>query len=604
MVLFVGGVVLAIGAAVAYRIVGVTNDLRAARTSLDNAERELLAGQPGAARASLAAGATRVIHANSRLYNSPELSLLRLIPVARQNLAALRSSVAVAVELTTGGNNIMRVASPLVSSSGHFEVSLRSGSVPLGVLQTLRPDLDDFARSLPLATEAPHSRLVLGPVRTLAQAVYRQAGLRRRQAASVARGIQLVDDLSGGNGPRRILIAVANAAEMRGSGGMILSYGELTAKDGTFSLEHFGGIDELQSKVTAPVARPNDVPADYLDRFKDLAPNLNFRNVNLTPDFRYAGSLLEAMYKQATGKTADGVIQIDSMGLAALLRGTGPVDVPDVGTINADNVVAATLSDVYARFPDQRDQRHEVLAKVASAVFNKLVTGSYPSLRPLATSLIDAAAERRILLHMARADEQQHVVALRDDGGLPDIGPDFATVAIQNFSGNKVDYYLDSGVSIRGSRRPGALGSVKVTVTLKNTIAPGATSPPSALGPLNGSLRAGQYDGLTSIYLPNGAALRGSTGDLGAGAAGSSVEGGRTLISVPVSLQEGEQRSVTLDVQLPPGAGAGFRWYLVPLSRVRPTFFDVDVDRGPARKQTRYTGPLVRPVVLSDGSFS
>lgn len=598
-VFVVVGVVLLFFAAAAYRASSISNDLTAARDQLNIGERDLHQAGPALARAAVAKASAKVVHANSTLYSSPELSLLRAVPVLRQNIRALQDSLAVALRLTAGANQILTTAKPLESPDGRFEVPLRTGGVPLSVIRALRPEVSSFGDSLPRAVPST-SHFVLAPVRKLRLAIYRQAVRRQQQAASISSGLGLLEDLSGGNGDRRYLIAVANAAEMRGTGGMILAYGELTSKDGTFSLEHFGGINELQSQMKGAVPAPKDVPPDYLARFADLQPGLNFRNANLTGDFRYAGPLLEAMYRQATGKSVDGVIQIDSMGLGAMLKGIGPVDVAGLGRIGPANVVSATLSDAYARFPDERSERQEVLGDVAQAVFKKLVAGNYPTLRPLAASLVDAVMSRQIELHMARVPEQQDVTALGADGRLPDVGPDFTAFTLQNFAANKMDYYIDSAVSVRAVRHPASLGTATVQVTLHNILAPGQTKPVYVVGPAAPTLQPGEYQGLASLYFPQGTSLRSSSGNLGAGAAGLASEGGRSVISIPVTIEAAQELTITLEVSLPPGAGSGFAWVLLPQSRVRPTTYDLTVDRGGRRAAVHYVAPLTKVVILRD----
>jgi hypothetical protein len=599
------GVLVAIGAlllvlaAAAFRVTGIQDDLLAARDRLNAAERLLRAGRPAQARAALAVARNRVVRANSTLYGHPELALLKAVPIGRQNMQSLEDSVGVALRLATAGDQILNTARPLEAANGQFEVPMRSGAVPLSLIDQLRPQLADLAASLPQRGDAPKSRLIVGPLRSLQRNIYRQAELRQHQAASLTNALDLLTALSGGNGPRRFLIAVANAAEMRGTGGMILSYGEMTSKDGTFALEHFGNIDELQSRLKTAVTPPTDVPADYLQRFAGLDPAAHFRNANLGADFRDAALLLEAMYTQATGKPVDGVLQIDSMGLAAMMRGTGPVDSPGLGTVNAGNVVRVTLSDAYARFPNERSERQEVLGDVAEAVFRKLVTGDYASLRPLAHALVNAAAERRLQLHMTRTTEQDAVNGLAINGALADVGDVFA-LTVQNFSGNKLDYYVDSALNITGQRRPGALGEVTAELTVTNHAVPGQLAPAYVFGPFNSQLAAGQYSGLASLYLPAGSSLVSSTGSLGGSAPGASTEGGHTVIGIPVNVGAGQQVRISLRLQLPPSAGPGYAAYLVPASRVLPTRFTVDLFRGAGRPRVRYDATAVKPVAVRE----
>jgi hypothetical protein len=283
-----------------------------------------------------------------------------------------------------------------------------------------------------------------------------------------------------------------------------------------------------------------------------------------------------------------------------MMKGTGPVEVAGLGTVTADNVVRVTLSDAYARFPNDRTARQEVLADVARAVFTKLVTGDYPSLRPLATALVTAVAERRVILHMARDEDQRHVTALQVDGRLPSLGPDFALLTVQNFAGNKLDYYLDTSVRVTGNRRPGALGQLRAEIEIRNTAPPGQTSPAYVFGPFNQSLRAGQYAGLASLYLPQGSSVTGSSGDLSEGPPALSSEAGRTVITVPLRIDAGQTARITLDLKLPPGPGEGYEFVLIPVSRVRPTTYTVDLARGGGR--VRYNGPVIRQVALTDAA--
>jgi hypothetical protein len=274
------------------------------------------------------------------------------------------------------------------------------------------------------------------------------------------------------------------------------------------------------------------------------------------------------------------------------MKGTGPVQVEGLGTVTAENVVAVTLSQAYARFPD-RTLRQEVLGDVAEAVFKKLVTGDYPSLRPLATAIVDAAAERRIILHMARPTSQRAVVELGVDGRLPALGRDFAALAVQNFSANKLDYYVDTALRISGSRPPGELGHVRAEVTVTNA-APREARPVYVFGPNLPSQRTGLYNGNVSLYLPVGSALSGSTGTPRPPVA--DTEAGRTVLSFPVNLEAGQSQRVVFDLVLPPAPRLGYRFDLPVLSRVRPTQVSLDLDLGGT--PLRFTGPLIRSLSL------
>src|SRR5213079_1022515 len=98
----------------------------------------------------------------------------------------------------------------------------------------------------------------VGPIASLQRKVYNEAIQRRQQFSSATRGVDLLAEISGANGPRRYLLAVANAAEMRGTGGMVLSYGVLSSAAGRLTLDRFGPIDEIRLQRPAPLRQPPD----------------------------------------------------------------------------------------------------------------------------------------------------------------------------------------------------------------------------------------------------------------------------------------------------------------------------------------------------------
>ncbi len=69
-----------------------------------------------------------LVAADDRLRSSPELAVAGNLPVIDQNLTALRDTVGVALELTTGGERILAVAEPLQDPGGRLEVPLRGGA--------------------------------------------------------------------------------------------------------------------------------------------------------------------------------------------------------------------------------------------------------------------------------------------------------------------------------------------------------------------------------------------------------------------------------------------------------------------------------------------
>jgi hypothetical protein len=571
-------VLLVLAALAAFSLVTITRDLNEARRLITSAGEALERGEISTAELQLAEAADRLVAANNRLHSSVALELVGWLPLVSNNLDVVEESVGLAMQIALGGRELLAASGPLQAEDGRLEIPLADGAIPLDAVRAAQGELGALAAVLPTADELPDGDLLVPPVREARADLYEEASRRRDQADVLSRGLDVILEMSGGNGSRRYLIAVANTAEMRGSGGMILSYGVLTGSRGDFGLEEFGRIDELALAEAVPRDDIPQVPRDYLDRWEGFDPLLRWRNATLAADFELTAPVLEAMYEQATGDPVDGVIQIDPDGLAAVLEGTGPVIVPELGEVGADNVVDVTLSEAYARFPDIED-RSDVLGDVAEATFQRLVDGDYQSLRPLAEALGRAVEGRHIQVHTPIGSSLSRLRSFGATGTLPQLGDgDVFHLTVQNLSGHKLDYYLDTALTVEGSRPVGTVGRVDARITLTNGAPPGRRDPAYVFVPFDPEQSVGSYRGAVSLYLPRGTSLVELEGEVLDGPV-VATEGGRPVVSFTTDVAAGERREIVLSLELPPAPSESPLQLIVPASpRVRPTTFIADIE--------------------------
>jgi hypothetical protein len=596
--LWVGGVVLGIllvlGAFAGVRLASVAHDLKKARTLLDDAGQRIENGELATARQDLGQARTLLARSNGRLYNNPALDILGVLPVAHQNLEALRDTVSLALTMADGADRILAVTKPFESQSGKLEIPLDAGVVPLATVRSAQEATSRLATSL-LGRRDPSTTFLFPAVEDAQDRVYKEAVRREAQLSTVQRSLALLADMAGASGPRTYLITVANTAEMRGAGGMVLSYGTLSSSGGTFTLGDFGGIDELFLDEGVDPAQLG-LPDDYLRRWAGLEPTRLWRNTTLDPDLAFDAPTIEAMYKLKTGKAVDGVIQVDPAGLAAILKGIGPVQVDTVGEVTADNVVDLTLNRAYTDFPN-RDERQEVLGDVAKVVFKQLVSGKLGTLRGLGAALFDAAQARHIIF-IANDDAAARTIdTFHANGKVPAASEQYAMLTVQNFSKNKLDYYVDTSLQLSGSITPGQVGHLQATVTVKNDV-PADVTATYVTGPNAPGERRGLYRGTVSLYLPPGTTLAGSSGGSWVGPPGVGSEAGRSVVGYQIELAPGETSSVVLDLEVAPPPGR-YSLQLVPAPRVRPTAVGLDISTQKGRL-SRTLGPLSRAEVVSE----
>ena len=200
------------------------------------------------------------------------------------------------------------------------------------------------------------------------------------EAELAAVGVALAPEMLGGEGTRRYFLAFVTPVELRGSGGFIGSYGVLEATDGKLRLVRSGGATELERAVPDGTVQITG-PPDYLARYGRYQPGDYFRDLTFSPHFPYDGQVIAEAYPQTGGEEVDGVISIDPIALASLLRLTGPIRVEGFDrTLNARNAGAFLLKDNYELFPDNRVQT-AALTELTETTFDRLTSGDLPAPR-------------------------------------------------------------------------------------------------------------------------------------------------------------------------------------------------------------------------------
>src|SRR5437660_10239519 len=160
-----------ISAAAAYRLLRVSRDLTAGKNALVRVEPRLRAEDLAGARRLMTVAHNRTLRAGVRLHNSPELSLINLIPVAHQNLRAIRQSVDLGLKMVDAGSRPPDAATPLADARGRIEVPMRAGSIPVKTITALRDQVEDLSAGLPVEDDRPSGLLLFPPVKHLQTAV-------------------------------------------------------------------------------------------------------------------------------------------------------------------------------------------------------------------------------------------------------------------------------------------------------------------------------------------------------------------------------------------------------------------------------------------------
>jgi hypothetical protein len=288
----------------------------------------------------------------------------------------------------------------------------------------------------------------------------------------------------------------------------------------------------------------------------------DFYNVTFSPDLPTVAGVYRELYPQAGGEPIDGVIRVDPVGLAALLRYTGPITVDTAPVaLTADNAADYLLRQQYVTFagPATSD-RIDVLDELGHATFDRLTKVDLPNPQQIARDLAPVVDGQHLSLSAYDPTAKRVLDQTGLSGAVPPVQGDQVGVIVNNLGGNKIDLFLERNVEHQVDWDPttGEI-STTTTVTLHN-LAPSSGLPDNVIGNLIASQTPdhrgppiGTNRALLSIYspwFPDSIAVDGVVGS-----AQIEDELGRKVASLVLDIPAGGTRTVTINYrgQLPVG---------------------------------------------------
>ncbi|MEO6881541.1 MAG: DUF4012 domain-containing protein, partial [Mycobacteriaceae bacterium] len=366
----------------------------------------------------------------------------------------------------------------------------------------------------------------------------------------VSTAADLLPSMLGGNSPRSYFVAFQTNAEARGTGGLVGAFGILRATGGAVSLDERAANTGLADDPAAAV----DLGADYAALYPGTSPTGRWINSNFSPHFPNAGRIWTALWDEQSGQHLDGAIATDPVALSYVLGATGPITLTGGETVTADNVVALTESEVYARF-DNNDARKAFLQEISSAVVTQVLLAD-GSTTALLSALGRAVDEGHIAVYSTHPEEQTKLAGAALGHQVPDDDAPYAAVVVNNASQGKLDYYLGRRISYAAGPCGAATRTSTVSATLTNHA-------PAAGLPAYVTIQAGSKNpgppgtnaSLVSLYATRGAQLEGVAVDGRPAGARVGGERGHPVFSLEVSLAPGATSTVTWTLREPAVAG-------------------------------------------------
>lgn len=419
---------------------------------------------------------------------NPLVLPLKLLPVLGRQLRSVDVLAGAAAEVTDAAVEALDRTSEIVDDTGG------GGPARLEQVETLEEVVTTAFRRVEAVDDLGPRVGLVGPLadarNELAEELIEAQESLRDASAGATAAVRLLA------GPRRYLVVAANNAEMRAGSGMWLTGGVLTTGGGRLDLGEVEPLYELADTEDGQVPIED---RDLRERWGARHPEGDWRTLMFSPRLPASAELGVEMWRASGQEPVDGVLVLDPVALAGVVRATGPVEVQG-RRISGDEVVDEMLKEQYARYttdaevPDRRNE----LSEVARAAFSALDAGDWsPSI--LAAELSRAVSGRHLMAWSTDPVEQRGWEAAGMAGALR---PDSLLVSVVNRGGNKLDPYLRSDAELR--TEPDGDG-VEVSVRLRFTNEAPATLPSYVAGERSSLREPGDYIGLVTVNVPGAA---------------------------------------------------------------------------------------------------
>jgi hypothetical protein len=263
----------------------------------------------------------------------------------------------------------------------------------------------------------------------------------------------------GADGSRTYLLAMLNPAELRYSGGAALSFTTIRFDHGVVSFGKTRNAEDLSG--AGSIQRWPRVPGNTFH----AQPAERVVNSTFSPWWSVSGEeLLRGYQKAFPGQKFDGMVGIDLQGLANLFKITGPIEMPPVGQVTADNLVKV-LGGSYGDF-SSTEQRHQLNAALVPAFRQQLFEGG--KMQAKVKSLVASAKGRHFFTYFRNPAFQNRFGRVGLSGDLSPTPYDYVGVFSQNLNGSKVDYWQHREVTSTVHLRPDGSEQVNLHVAVTN----------------------------------------------------------------------------------------------------------------------------------------
>ncbi len=540
------------------------------------------------------------------MFDDPVLGFVtKAIPLIDHERESLVVASTAAISATDGARDFLTGLNNLVGGKDLGATLYSDGAVRVDLVGRIVPLVDGLLARIDGSiatlrdTEPSAVSLIDGRIHGARLELARQRdGLERLRNMAAA-----IPGLLAEGTTRTYLLAFQSPSEARGGGGLVGVDGLLDVADGAIELRDIEPVRDLLPALKAPV----DAPRWYEDTYGALGGTKDPRLANLSPTFPVSAQVLADIYLRRTGIEVDGVIAMDPLVLGNLTRATGPLKARGWSIeITPRNARRILLEDVYQHFHGKEGLQNGYFKNLVDVVMNRISSGDVDEFK-LVQALSKSVAHQRLKIY-STDDETQGFLAKAGVTGDPGAyGPDVQMVFNNNFSANKIDFYLRRKVETHIEIVDTDEARVETTVTLLNDVPDDAEVNVLVRPGINRDLPVGTNQMTLHLLIPA------SAGDPALIRDGEEIDGfvgleaSHRMIWDVVRMDPGEEASLTFRYSF--ALAHEIEMTFIPQSTVRPDRYEVTMQAadglclkgrgGTERSEIRTRGLMVAPRTLS-----
>lgn len=324
--------------------------------------------------------------------------------------------------------------------------------------------------------------------------------------------VKVLPSLLGESEEKKYLVLFQNDKELRATGGFITGYSVFRIDKGVIKADGSDDIYQIDESIPNKAAAPDPI-LKYLPKVYKF----NLRDSNISPDYIESMKTFRSMYESAPGaKEVDGIIAIDTHVLVNTIKILDDTITAGGMTFNTQNDPRCDCPQVIYELENNisrpvnyvKTDRKSILGDLLDAILVKALSSSPKQYwGPLFQTLIRQTNEKHVLFYLYDEEAQKGLEALNAAGRIRDFEGDYLHINETNFSGAKVNIFMQE--EVENSYEVDKDGAITKTVTInyKNPF------PPSDCNLESGGLCLNaEYRDWIRIYVPKGSELIDSKG--------------------------------------------------------------------------------------------